>query len=227
MRKNIDTVSILPGALTLNLMIIAGTIFYKKYRISKNVLFNYPGVSLLLIIILLLLLQILILYRRKRKYGGSMVFVDLDAKGIPAKIFEVSEQDVVHFCKAEFSMVFRIKYWPTFRKRLLKEQKNDTPESRIAAQLYREGCAITTGDFVAFLEYTDRQGRHARLSTLAAMPTAADGAFEIIRGTFLRTWVFRTPKEFAMWEFEMPESKRSQFRMEMHKFLRRRTKEIG
>jgi len=227
MRKNIDTASILLGALTLNLMIIAGTIFYKDYRISKNVLFNHPGASLLMVIILLLLLQILILYRRKRERGGFMVFVDLDEKGIPAKIFEVSEHDVIRFCKAKFSMVFRIEYWPSFRKRLLKERKENTPEGRMAAQLYREGCAIAAGDFVALLEYTDKQGRHARLSTLAAMPTAADGAFEIIRGTFLRTWVFRTPKEFAMWEFEIPENKRPQFRMEMHKFLRRRAKEIG
>lgn len=226
MRKHVDTVSVLLGALTLNLMIITGIILYKDYQTPRSVLFNHPGGTLLIVIILVLLLQILILFRRKRERGGTLIFVDLDMNGIPEKIFEASEQDVVRFCKENFSMVFKIEYWPTFRKRLLEKRKNDTSEGRIADQLYHEGCSLSE-DFVAFLEYTDKQGRHATLSRLATMPTAINGAFEIIRGTFLRTWVFRTPRELAMWESEIPENKRPKFRMQINKFLRRRAKEVG
>ncbi|MFA7185793.1 MAG: hypothetical protein WC082_12910, partial [Victivallales bacterium] len=121
MRKNVDTVSVLLGALTLNLMIITGIIFYQEYRVSNSTLLDHPAGALLFIIILVLLLQILILFRRKRERGGTLIFADLDMNGIPEKIFEVSEQDVVRFCKADFSMVFRIEYWPSFRKQLLEE----------------------------------------------------------------------------------------------------------
>ncbi len=226
MRKNIDVVSILLGTLTLNLMIITGIIIFQDYQSPKNVLIKHPGGILLVIIILVLLLQILILFRRKRERSGSMIFADLDMNGIPEKIFEVSEQDVVRFCKAKFFMSFRIEYWPSFRKDLLKERKNNSPEGRIASRLYREGCAMTE-NFVALLEYTDKQGKHALLYPLSIMPTAADGAFELIRSTFLKTWVFRNSKELAMWEFEMPENKRPRFRIQVHKFLRQKAKEIA
>ncbi|MDD5598074.1 MAG: hypothetical protein PHV82_09020 [Victivallaceae bacterium] len=226
MRKNVDTVSVLLGALTLNLMIITGIIFYQEYRVSNSTLLDHPAGALLFIIILVLLLQILILFRRKRERGGTLIFADLDMNGIPEKIFEVSEQDVVRFCKADFSMVFRIEYWPSFRKQLLEERKNNTPEGRIASQLYREGCGMTE-DFLAVLEYTDKQGRHATLSRLAMMPTSVDGAIEIIRAAFLKTWVFHTPQELAMWESEIPVNRRPQFRIQINKFLRQRAKKVG
>ena len=227
MRKKIDDASILLGSLTLGLTMIAGNVFFREYRIQKNVFAEHPGILLLILIILVMLFQILVLFHRKRERGRSLIFADLNSKGFPEKIFEVAEQDVIRFCKEDFGMVFRVEYWPNLRRRLLDERKRDTSDGRIADRLYCEGCAMAAGDFVALLEYTDPQGRHVRLSTLERMPTPADGALEVIRANFLKTRIFQTPLELVRWEYEMAAPQRTLFRNRRNDFLRQREKEIA
>lgn len=227
MRKNTDLVSFVLAGLTLALLGTASVLLVYDCRQNSFELSAHPGVVVLMGIIPVLLIQILILFHRKRERGGSIVFADLDDKDIPEDIFEVPEQTVLRFCRDEFHMDYRIEYWPSLRSRLLADKQKNSPDAQIAERLLRDGAGIVDGDHLAYLEYTDKQGKQAMLSDLNSMPTAVDGAMEIIRNNFLKTWVFHNPGELAMWELELPEAKRPLFRTEMLKFLRRRAKDVN
>lgn len=227
MRKNTDLISVVLACVTLTLMATATVLLPYDCQHNRFDPAEHPGIVVLMGLIPVLLIQILILLRRKRESGGSIVFADLNAQGIPEDIFEVPERTVLKFCRDEFLMNYRIEYWPSLRSRLLAKKQKDSPEGKIAEQLLLDGSAIADGDFVAYLEYTGKQGRRAMISGLSRMPTAVEGAIEIIRNNFLKTLVFRNPAEFATWEFEISEAKRPHVRPEMIKFLRRREKEVN
>lgn len=226
MKKHIDTLSILLGALTLGLMAVAGSVFYREYQKQGGAMPEHPVIPILILIVLVLLFQIVLLLRRARESGGSLIFADLDSDGIPEKIFEVPESTVIHFCRKEFAMIYRIEYWPGLRNRLLAHREENTPESAVAKRLYREGCALADGDFVTYLEYQDQQGKHAMLSRIARMPAESDAAMEIIQTVFPKTRVFRTPRELVLWLNEIPENKRPPSRTQVIQFLKKRQQQF-
>lgn len=226
MKKNNDSLSLFFSLLTLPLMAVAVYFIIGEYCVDRGIFKEHYTILMLVVANLILLLQVQILFRRKREPGGTLIFADLGDRGIPEIIYEVPETSVIQFCKEDFKMIYRIEYWPELRKRLLEEKKQDTPEGRIAEKLYQEGNAIASGDFVTYLEYSDQFGRHATLSDLTIMPTPADGAVEIIRNNFPKVWVFHTPQELAIWEYELPDYKRSEFRLKVMDFLRNRKKKI-
>lgn len=227
MKKDTDTLSLFLSLLTLSLLAAAAYCVFLESSTDKTVFQEHYSISLLVAVTMVLLFQVQILFRRKREPGGTLIFADLDNSGAPEIIYEVPETNVIRFCQEDFKMIYRIEYWPELRGRLLQEKKSDTSEGRLAEKRYQKGNAIASGDFVASLEYMDQSGRQAELSDLAAMPTPADGAIEIIRNNFPKVWVFHTPHELVMWEYELAEHKRPAFRLKVMEFLRKRGKEIG
>lgn len=222
MKTRTDIASVLLASFVLELLAMAGFLLFRE----KTAFADYPGIIPLILVIVILLVQILVLFRRKKMVEGTLVCVDLDEKGIPQKIFETPETGLIRFCRKNFAMVFTIEYWPELRKRLLAEKQEDSPNGRLAEQLFDEGSALPDGDFVAFLEYTDKRGSHATLAALSQMPTPAEGAMRIIRANFTKTLVFRNALELAAWESQLPEEKKPPFRNQRNHFLKRRLKAL-
>ncbi len=226
MRKKSDSISIILAAITLLLLPAATVCLAYDYRQNRLDFTEHPGVIILPGLIPVLLIQILVLFRSKPEPGGTILFADLDAQGIPENIFEVPEKAVLQFCRDEFHMDYRIEYWPSLRSRLLAIKQKESQEGRIAEQLLERGKTIADGNYVVHLEYIDKQGKQAMLYSLTNMPTAAEGAIEIIRNNFFKTWIFRNAYELVIWEYELSEQKRPLFRAQVDKFLRKKAKKL-